>query len=89
MSYKFSINQNYQESVSSFFKQSNVKGLALIKITKSPYLLLSSDLTFTGLALIKITKSPYRTGKRISDTNSLALIKITKSPYLMHVLTII
>ena len=36
--YAFSINQNYQESVSAKVEISNEISLALIKITKSPYL---------------------------------------------------
>ena len=35
-------------------------GLALIKITKSPYLTVTVGVIGLGLALIKITKSPYQ-----------------------------
>ena len=56
--------------------------LALIKITKSPYLKRLGYQKYERLALIKITKSPYQ--KELADTRKkgLALIKITKSPYL-------
>ena len=58
------------------------EGLALIKITKSPYRLLSSSIEYICLALIKITKSPYHRVVEEIYSIGLALIKITKSPYL-------
>ena len=56
----FSINQNYQESVSTIVTKNTANSLALIKITKSPYPALEAVNNMKGLALIKITKSPYR-----------------------------
>ena len=56
---EFSINQNYQESVSIIAHYRILSSLALIKITKSPYLQFSNYEHFDCLALIKITKSPY------------------------------
>ena len=55
----FSINQNHQESVSIVYELVGRYSLALIKITKSPYQVLSTSNSFISLALIKITKSPY------------------------------
>ena len=56
--------------------------LALIKITKSPYLYAHLLIYQHCLALIKITKSPYLSVFVFCYIHSLALIKITKSPYL-------
>ena len=79
----FSINQNYQESVSYLINEEEVTSLALIKITKSPYLYIGDSYPEYSLALIKITKSPYLYLSSVFINKSLALIKITKSPYLL------
>ena len=79
--WEFSINQNHQESVSTGNRKQHKLGLALIKITKSPYRNMLMIFVSMCLALIKITKSPYPEVEPKSNDECLALIKITKSPY--------